>query len=401
MSKQNLDRLFSCLSNSFVFLACIHDLFIVKYRSDNHFISRWSFVFILIIYVILFSVTRIFPLICSNLFRFLTSFFLSLCLSLSIFTNLTNTISTTTNYFLFHILLILSIICFGISNFLHLIHHSTFRFLHIHELAELLGFSFGLYITAQTQALYYLLFAFFLLVITIRLRAFHSFILLVFNLIYFSNYYTPYSYVACLCYLIRLLGRPIIELYFVSLTSLERWICLLHLSSSSRKIFQRLMICFYYLLPFHSIYIIGQTVRLHDEWFVIVPMFFISVIIWIVFRSLTFSLLWMLSNKLIECYVTMIKANIESEKHKIPFIKLLASKGIRYFGLITWPILVCSTLLTCFISLLHYDTCTSYSIISFLVTIHFECLILALVRQLTSIVGGSCVGYALVAPAFE
>lgn len=75
--------------------------------------------------------------------------------------------------------------------------------------------------------------------------------------------------------------------------------------------------------------------------------------------------------------------------------------GIRYFGLITWPILVCSTILTCFIALLHYDTSTSYSIVLFLLTIHFECLILALVRQLTSIVGGSCVGYALVAPAFE
>ena len=75
--------------------------------------------------------------------------------------------------------------------------------------------------------------------------------------------------------------------------------------------------------------------------------------------------------------------------------------GIRYFGLITWPILVCSTILTCFIALLHYDTSTSYTIVLFLFTIHFECLILALVRQLTSIVGGSCVGYALVAPAFE
>jgi hypothetical protein len=180
------------------------------------------------------------------------------------------------------------------------------------------------------------------------------------------------------------------------------------------------MILIYYILPFHCIYVIGQTVRLHDEWFIIVPMFIISVGIWFIFRSLTFSLLWMLSNKLIDCYLTMLQANIDNEKHKISFIKLMASKGkfknfylnkilrilfcnkgIRYFGLITWPILVCSTLLTCFIGLLHYDTCTSYSLVLFLLTIHFECLILALVKQLTSIVGGSCVGYALVAPAFE
>jgi hypothetical protein len=73
--------------------------------------------------------------------------------------------------------------------------------------------------------------------------------------------------------------------------------------------------------------VIGQTVRLHDEWFIIVPMFMISVGIWIIFRSLTFSLLWMLSNKLIDCYLTMIQANLDQEKHKISFIKLMASKG--------------------------------------------------------------------------
>jgi hypothetical protein len=87
------------------------------------------------------------------------------------------------------------------------------------------------------------------------------------------------------------------------------------------------MIFIYYLLPFHCIYIIGQTVRLHDEWFIIVPLFIISVVIWFIFRSLTFSLLWMLSNKLIDCYLTMLQTNMDNEKYKISFIKLMASKG--------------------------------------------------------------------------
>jgi len=56
-------------------------------------------------------------------------------------------------------------------------------------------------------------------------------------------------------------------------------------------------------------------------------MFLISVGIWFIFRSLTFSLLWMLSNKLIDCYLTMLQANIDNEKQKISFIKLMASKG--------------------------------------------------------------------------
>ena len=97
----------------------------------------------------------------------------------------------------------------------------------------------------------------------------------------------------------------------------------------------------------------------------------------------------------------MIQTNLDKDQQQISFLKLLASKGIRYFGLITWPILVCSTILTLFLGLLHFDTCTSDSLILFILTVNFEFLLLALVKQLTSIVGGSCLGYALVAPAFE
>jgi hypothetical protein len=257
----------------------------------------------------------------------MTSFFLSLCLSLSTFTLLTKTKSSKNNIILFNFLLILSIICSILSNLIYLINNTTFYFLHYNELFELIGFSLGLYITSQSISLYYLILSFFFLIITLRLRAFHSFILLSFNLIYFYNYYISYSYVACLCFLLRLIIRPIIELYFISLTSLERWILLLHLSNSYRTLFQRFIIFIYYLLPFYCIYIIGQTVRLHDEWFIVVPMFLISVGIWFIFRSLTFSLLWMLSNKLIDCYLTMLQANIDNEKQKISFIKLMASRG--------------------------------------------------------------------------
>ncbi|CAF1010197.1 unnamed protein product [Rotaria sordida] len=384
MPLKNSDRLLLCISNCLIFFACLHDLFIVKYRSDIHLIPRWILLLVFIFYIILLFLTRLLPNLFSNIFIFLTSFLLSLCLSLSIFTLITNTISSSTNFILFNFLLILSIICSFISNLIRLLNNTTFYFIHYNELAELIGFSFGLYITSQSISLYYLILSLYFLIITLRLRAFHGFILLLFNISYFYHYYTPYSYIACFCFLIRLVGRPIIELYFISLTSLERWILLLHLSNSYRILFQRFMIFIYCILPLHCIYIIGQTVRLHDEWFIIVPVFIISVGIWFLFRSLTFSLLWMLSNKLIDCYLTMIQAN-----------------SIRYFGLIAWPILVCSTLLTSFIGILHYDTCTSYSIVLLLLTIHFECLILALVKQLTSIVGGSCIGYALVAPAFE
>jgi len=327
MSTKSIDRFLLCISNCLIFFACLHDLFIVKYRSDIHLISRWTLIVIIIFYIIFFFFTRLFVNIFSNIFISITSFFLSLCLSLSTFTLITNTISSTKNIILFNFLLILSIICFFLSNLIRLINNTTFHFLHYNELAELIGFSFGLYITAQSISLYYLILSFFFLIITLRLRAFHSFILLSFNLIYFYNYYISYSYVACLCFLLRLIIRPIIELYFISLTSLERWILLLHLSNSYRTLFQRFMIFIYYLLPFHCIYIIGQTIRLHDEWFIVVPMFLISVGIWFIFRSLTFSLLWMLSNKLIDCYLTMLQANIDNEKQKISFIKLMASKG--------------------------------------------------------------------------
>lgn len=327
MQIRNSGRLLLCIANILIFIACLHDLFVVKYRTDIHLVPRWVLVLALIFYIILFFFTRISPNLFSNVFVFSTSFLLSLCLSLSTFTLVTNTISSTTNYVLFNFLLILSIICSFLSNIINLLNNTTFNFIHYNEFAELIGFSFGLYIIAQSTALYYLILSLFLIIITLRLRAFHGFILLLFNLGYFYNYYTPYSYIACFCFLVRLLGRPIIELYFISLTSLERWILLLHLSNSYRTLFQRFMILIYCLLPLHCIYVIAQTVRFHNEWFIIVPVFMISVGIWFIFRSLTCSLLWMLSNKLIDCYMSMLQANINDENHKISFTKLMASKG--------------------------------------------------------------------------
>ncbi|CAF3887569.1 unnamed protein product, partial [Rotaria sp. Silwood1] len=53
----------------------------------------------------------------------------------------------------------------------------------------------------------------------------------------------------------------------------------------------------------------------------------LSVGIWFLFRLLTCSLLWMLSNKLIDCYLTMIQANNNDEYHKVSFTKLMASRG--------------------------------------------------------------------------
>ena len=334
MPNRSIERLLSSIGNALIYLACFHDLFIVKYRPDSHLISRSIFTVFVLVQLLLFLLTRFLPNLFSKLFTFTTSFSLSLCLSLSIFSSPTNTIVSAKDLIIFDSLLFLSIPCSFSATVMRLIDHTSFQFIHLAELAELLGFTYGVYITAQSAALYYFIASFFLLIITLRLRAFHSFILLSLNLIYFFYYYTPYSYIACLCFLFRLVGRPIVELYFVSLTSLERWIVLLHLSSPLRRSFQRLMIVIYCLLPFQSIFAIGHTVRLHDEWFIIVPLFAISVVVWFVFRSLTFSLLWMLSNKLIDCYLTMIQANGESGKHQISLIKLMASKGkcVRLWG---------------------------------------------------------------------
>lgn len=327
MSTKSLDRFLLCISNCLILIACLNDLFIVKYYSDTHIVSRWVLLLIFVFYVICFFFTRVLPHLFSNTFVFLTSFLLSLCLSLSTYTLTTHTTVSSTSLVLFNFLLILSTICSCLSNLIFLLHHTTFCFIQNNELAELIGYCFGLYITSQPISLYYLVLSLSILIITLRLRAFHAFILLFFTLSYFYNYYTPYSYMACFCFLARLIVRPIIELYFISLTSLERWILLLHLSNSYRKLFQRSIICIYCSLPFYSIYIIGQTVRFHDEWFVIVPIFMMSVCIWTIFRLLTCSLLWMLSNKLIDCYISMIQANNDDKNHKISFTKIMATRG--------------------------------------------------------------------------
>ena len=327
MQNTKSDRILLCISNGLILIACLNDLFIVKYRSDSHVVPRWTLLIVFATYLCLLFLSRILPQLSSQLCLFATSLLISICLSLSIFTPITNTISTSTNLILFDFLLLISTICSLVATFARSLNQNTFSFVHHNELAELIGLSCGFYITRQSSTLYYLISCLFLIIITLRLRAFHSFILLASNTIYFLSYFTPYSYIACLCVITRLLARPIIEIYFISLTSIERWLILLQLSRSYRKSFQRIMIILYFLLPFRSILNIGQTVRQHDEWFIIIPIFAISFVAWLVFRLLACSLLWMLSNKLIECYLTKLQSTVDNENQSISLVKLMASQG--------------------------------------------------------------------------
>ena len=223
---QMSNRIFFCLANCFVGIACLQDFDVVKS---------------ILIFVFLFEIlSRFVSNVFSRIFFFLNSFFLSFCLSLSIFT-------ASSNVFLFDLFLFASIFCSFVGNFLQLFDRSSkFRFVHSNEFAEFIGFALGIFIVKQSISLDFLLVSIFLLVVTLRLRAFHSFILLVFNLFYFYFYFSPSSYVACGTFLVRIFSRSIIELYFVSLTSMERWFILLQLSKSYRRIFQRFFIGLYF-----------------------------------------------------------------------------------------------------------------------------------------------------------
>ena len=59
MITKDIDRFLSCISNCLIFVACLHDLFIVKYRSDLHLISRWILLIVLILfYLVKFKISQ-------------------------------------------------------------------------------------------------------------------------------------------------------------------------------------------------------------------------------------------------------------------------------------------------------------------------------------------------------
>lgn len=235
--------------------------------------------------------------------------------------------------------------------------------------------------------------------VTIRLKCFTSVLYLICIAVFTGIFYFPklkvlhVSPVALSLFLCRVSVAPILDLYFLNKTRLERWTVII----SKRAIFHKLLILAIVSVELVFLSLTAKHIVNHKEWFVVVPMFCALAFVWLCYHLVFVVQCWILSNKLAQCHQMYVSTFVQNRN----FTQILASKGLRHFSLISQR-LVCVTLLTSFLmGAIGWNTKTPTSFSLVLIVIPFETVVLSFLSEMGRVLGGACIGYALVAPSME
>jgi len=237
--------------------------------------------------------------------------------------------------------------------------------------------------------------AFMLNLTAIRLKSVFSLLSLAILFILFSFMILPKLDIKAnkyglLCFVGRNAFEPIIDLYFSGLTALERWQAFFSKSGFVRKL--TVILIFIVNLTFAGL--TGQQSTTHKEWFVVVPLYIVFVALWLCFHVISFITAWILMNKVSECNLTFTSLG---DNHR-SMSRIMASKGLRHFGLISQRLMLLTLATTVLVFGVGWETRTAYSVCLALVLLPLETAALSLLWEMGDNLGGTCTGYALVAP---
>ena len=209
--------------------------------------------------------------------------------------------------------------------------------------------------------------------------------------VYFSQlihtHVNPYPII---CFAGRMMFAPILDLYFSKLTMLERWQGFLGQS----KFVHRLVILFVVGIELAFYSVVAKHTPSHKEWYVVVPMFATFSIIWFCYHIFFIITCWQLSNKIADCNTTYQGLSGHQNMNCI-----MAARGVRHFGLITERLTLVTFLSTVVLAGVGWETKTALSMSLLFLVSPLELAVMSLLWELGSVLGGTCIGYAIVAPA--
>lgn len=198
---------------------------------------------------------------------------------------------------------------------------------------------------------------------------------------------------ALLCFAGRLALDPFVDLYFCKLSTVERWNSYLRTSS----LVQKLTLVFMILVEIAFISIHAKQMPNHKEWYIVVPIFACFTVVWLCYHLVFVVTCWQLSHKLTDCMVCYDNMSAESRN----LSGIMASKGVRHFSLISQRLVLMALLLTIGVAAIGWQTKSAVSLALLSVIVPCEIIVITLLWELSSSLGGTCIGYALVAPVFQ
>ena len=198
---------------------------------------------------------------------------------------------------------------------------------------------------------------------------------------------------ALITYVLRLAAEPLFDLIFSPLSVEELWWSLLRLSAACRHglvlLLGLLEVCFCAFC--------GYFIPQHQEWFVMLPMFALLSLVWTSFHLILLMSCWQFMRRLTACNRTY--DSVTSQEQATRMSQIMAAKGLRHFALLAARFVVFALWSTLLLGALSWETRTVLSLTLFVLVWPLELLVWSVLAELGATLGGTCIGYAIVAPA--
>ncbi|XP_018585419.1 transmembrane protein 168 [Scleropages formosus] len=192
------------------------------------------------------------------------------------------------------------------------------------------------------------------------------------------------------CYLGRLICEPLLDMYFSGLSVTERWLPFL----MRGRLWRRLSLLPLTLVEFAFLVLSAFKLGQLEQWYLVIPAWIASSVFWLVCHVVFVVTLWGFHTKLNDCQRVFSTQRCESRS----LDRVMASRGMRHFCLISTRLLFFSLLSTAILGAVSWQSNHGTFMSVFLIVLALESLTYSLFHEMGNCLGGTCVGYALVIP---
>ncbi|XP_041852458.1 transmembrane protein 168 [Melanotaenia boesemani] len=195
---------------------------------------------------------------------------------------------------------------------------------------------------------------------------------------------------AIACFFSQLICNPLLDFYFSGLSVTECWKPFL----VWRGLWRRLSLLPLLGVEVAFLIIASRKLTDLDQWYLMIPGFVVCVLFWAICHMVFVITVWGFHTKLSDCQRLCLSQGPEESS----LDKVMASKGMRHFCLISERLVLFTLVSTVAVAALCWQASSSIFVSTVLLILPLETLFHGLFYELGNSLGGTCVGYAVVIP---
>ncbi|CAL8359124.1 unnamed protein product [Lota lota] len=268
-------------------------------------------------------------------------------------------------------------------------------FLTTAEWLELFGFASTSFVVNSSPSVTVLVAALAVLMVVLRMKALFALANLicfafVTELLFFKGLDVSTNPYALACFLSQLICDPLLDFYFSGLSVTERWEPFLAGRGWRRLALLPLLL----VVEVTFLVLAGWKISDVGQLYLMIPAFVVCMLFWGIIHLVFLITLWGFHTKISDCQ----RVCLAQGSGFTSLDKVMASKGVRHFSLISQRLVILTLVSTVIIAALTWQSFSSIFISMALLVLLLESLFHGLFHELGNSLGGTCVGYAVVIP---